>query len=290
MSSILHPVLSTLNQHERDKNISFQEEGHKYTIFSDPDSKYTSTTTWIHSHFPHFDADKVIKRMMKGKNWNPDNKYWGMTADQIKQLWSDNGSSVSGAGTEMHFNIECFMNNPTLSHPYTHADLLADYNNMFKKELKEKLAQSQTPEWKFFLKYIEDHPDMKPYRTEWTIYDEDIKLTGSIDMVYEKPDGTLAIYDWKRSKDITRVNNFNEYALTPCISHMPNSNFWHYSLQLNIYKQVLQRKYGKQVSELCLVRLHPDATEETYELISVPDLSKDVDELFKIKEEEQRSV
>jgi ATP-dependent exoDNAse (exonuclease V) beta subunit len=213
-----------------------------------------------------------------------------MTADQIKQLWSDNGSSVSGAGTEMHFNIECFMNNPTLSHPYTHADLLADYNNMFKKELKEKLAQSQTPEWKFFLKYIEDHPDMKPYRTEWTIYDEDIKLTGSIDMVYEKPDGTLAIYDWKRSKDITRVNNFNEYALTPCISHMPNSNFWHYSLQLNIYKQVLQRKYGKQVSELCLVRLHPDATEETYELISVPDLSKDVDELFKIKEEEQRSV
>jgi hypothetical protein len=226
--------------------------------------------------------------MMKGKNWNPDNKYWGMTADQIKQLWSDNGSSVSGAGTEMHFNIECFMNNPTLPYPYTHADLLADYNNMFKKELKE--TGVQTPEWKFFLKYIEDHPDMNPYRTEWTVYDEDIKLTGSIDMVYEKSDGTLAIYDWKRSKDITRVNNFNEYALTPCISHMPNSNFWHYSLQLNIYKQVLQRKYGKQVSELCLVRLHPDATEETYELVPVPDLSKDVEELFKIKEEEQRSV
>ena len=272
----LYPILSTHNKHERDQNISFQEEGHKYTIFNDPESTYTSTTTWIHSHFPHFDADEVIQRMMNGRNWNPDNKYWGMTKEEIKKQWEDNGTAVSQAGTQMHFNIECFMNNNTTPYPYTHTDLL------IANGLKEH-PPHQTPEWKFFLKYAHDHHTMKPYRTEWTVYDEDVKLTGSIDMVYENPDGTLSIYDWKRSKDITRVNAYRKYAITPCISQMPDSNFWHYALQLNTYKAILERKYGKKVTYMCLVRLHPDNPEQTYELIPIPDLSNDIAELFALR-------
>ena len=29
---------------------------------------FMSVTTWNHSQFPHFDADKVIDKMMKSKN------------------------------------------------------------------------------------------------------------------------------------------------------------------------------------------------------------------------------
>ena len=61
-------------------------------------------------------------------------------------------------------------------------------------------------------KFVKDHPQLKPYRTEWMIFDEDLKLAGSIDMVYENPDGTLSIYDWKRSKDISKVNGWNKFA------------------------------------------------------------------------------
>jgi len=271
----MQPILALTNQHPRDINISFQEEGHKYTIATDPNSKYTSVTTWNHSHFPHFDADAVISNMMKGKNWKPGNKYWGMTAEQIKKQWSDNGASVSGAGTTMHYNIEYFMNNSNLDYPYLHSDLLAEYN---KRQIE--LKDEDVLEWQYFLHFLRDYPDLKPYRTEWLIYEDDLKLSGSIDMVYEKPDGTLMIYDWKRSKDITRVNNFNQYATTECISHLPNANFWHYSLQLNTYKMILESKYNKKVSELYLVRLHPDAQEGTYELIKVPDLSLEMNSLL----------
>jgi len=273
----LFPFLSSLNAHSRDKNIQFEEEGHKYTIRNDPNVKYTSVTTWNHSHFPKFDSDKVIQNMMKGRNWNPKNKYWGMTPDEIKEQWSNNGAAVSGAGTDMHFEIECFMNNPTISPPYTHNDLYQDY-------LKTRTNHNdKTLEWKYFIDYIRDHPDLTPYRTEWTIYDEDLKLAGSIDMVYQKPDGTIAIYDWKRSKEITAVNKYNQYADTECISQYPDSNFWHYSLQLNTYKAILESKYGKKVTELCLVRLHPDAEEKTYELISVPDMQSSIKELFELR-------
>ena len=79
--SKLYPILSSRHGHLRDNNLVFDEPSHKYTITTDPDSKYTSVTTWNHSHFPHFDADKIIEKMMKGKNWNPENKYWGLTSN-----------------------------------------------------------------------------------------------------------------------------------------------------------------------------------------------------------------
>ena len=282
MKTTLLPVLSTRNSHVRDQYIQFFEEDHKYVITNDPENKYTSVTTWNHSHFPVFNANLIIKNMMKGKNWKEGHKYWGLTAEEIKKQWSLNSSAVSGAGTNLHFEIECFMNNPELdiTFEYKHADLYDSYSNVANEE-KEKAI-----EWDYFINFVKDHPELKPYRTEWTIYDEDLKISGSIDMVYENPDGTLSIYDWKRSKEITRVNSFNKYAKTKLICHMPDSNFWHYALQLNTYKRILERKYNKIITDLYLVRLHPDAEEKNYELIKLPDLTKEIDELFEERKKE----
>ena len=221
--SKLYNTLCDKNVHMRDKNITFQEEGHKYPIHNDLGSTYTSVTTWNHEHFPKFDADKVIDRMMKGKNLNPDNKYWGKTKEEIKQMWNDNGASQSGAGTHMHYEIECFMNNHELD-AYSHKELLEYYK---KCQHDTQIDARNTIEWEYFLKFVEDNSTLKPYRTEWTVYDEDLKLSGSIDMVYENDDGSLMIYDWKRSKDISRINKYDKFANTYCISHLPDDNFWH---------------------------------------------------------------
>ena len=112
------------------------------------------------------------------------------------------------------------------------------------------------------------------------IYDEELKLAGSIDMVYENPDGTLMIYDWKRSKEISKTNGWNKSAITECIEHLPDTNFWHYSLQLNTYKTILERKYGKIVTNLYLVRLHPNNPKKTFELLKVPILQNEMNDLI----------
>ena len=57
--------LEKKNAHSRDNHITFDEGPHIYTI--DGDSSFMSVTTWNHSHFEHFDADKIIKNMMKSK-------------------------------------------------------------------------------------------------------------------------------------------------------------------------------------------------------------------------------
>jgi hypothetical protein len=48
----------------------------------------------------------------------------------------------------------------------------------------------------------------------------------------------------------------------------------------------LERKYGKTVTKLCLVRLHPDNQDKTYELLDVPILTKEIMELFEEREKE----
>ncbi len=286
--------LAAKHAHERDAFIRFYEVGHRYDISICPKdkTKYTSVTTWNHGHFPKFDADKVIQNMMRGRKWNTSNKYWGQTPDEIKAQWAQNGATVSAAGTEMHFQIECFMNarlhdvevedSGLANDVVTHADLLTHY-----AALPDDQKPNISEEWSFFLQFVSDFPKMKPYRTEWTVFDETVKVAGSIDMVYQNPeDETLSIYDWKRCKDITPENPWAKFATNPILDHIPDTNFWHYTLQLNTYKQILERKYGVRVRDLVLVRLHPDNPEQTYELIDVPILSREMNELFDLKREE----
>ena len=270
-SSTLYPILSTLNVHPRDKDLQFEEKTHKYTVLPFPDTKFLSVTTWNHNHFPHFDADAVIEKIMQSKGWKDGHKYWGLTADEIKTKWSENGKAVSGAGTDMHYEIECFMNNSDLPPKYTHQDLLSDF--LCKNGNNNPIYKSK--EWQYFLEYLQHLPHLKPYRTEWMIYHETYQLAGCIDMVYENvEDGTLSIYDWKRCQEITKCNSFNEFALPNCINDLANSNFWHYSLQLNTYQFILEDKYGVKIKELVLVQLHPNL--ETFELHIVPNLQEQI--------------
>jgi len=275
MKTTLNEVLSNNYRHSRDTNIKFFEKGHKYCILTDPDSNYTSVTTWNNDNFPKFDADTVIDNMMKGRNWKEGNKYWGLTSDKIKDMWNSNKDSAAGSGTELHYQIECFHNDTRLQSKYTNKDLYEIYMSD-----KDKKMDQTSLEWNYFINFVKDHQHLKPYRTEWTVYDEDIKIAGSIDMVYENPDGTLSIYDWKRTKSISRINNYNKFAIPPVICYIPDTNFWHYALQLNAYKYILETKYDKQIKDLFLVRLHPDTQDKTYELIKLPDLSIEMNDLF----------
>ena len=249
--------LATLNAHPRDKFISFEEGPHIYTVCGERGT-YTSVTTWNHSHFAHFDADAIIDNMfITGKMDNSSYKYYGMTKEQIKEKWLDSGRLASGSGTQMHQDIEYY------------------YNGMNVK--------NDSLEFKYFLNFVKDHPNLEPYRTEWMVYYEELMISGSIDMVFKNPDGTISIYDWKRVKEIKSEVEFGKYAHTECIRHLPDVNFWHYSLQLNVYKTILEHKYGMKVSKLCLVRIHPEDAYKNYECIDVPFMDKEITDLIELR-------
>lgn len=252
--------LAQLNPHPRDEFITFEEGPHIYTVHGE--KGYTSVTTWNHHHFSDFNADAIIDKILVGRNWHdPTYKYYHMSREEIKSMWDKNRDQASGAGTNMHYDIECYWN---------------------------KMPVDNTSiEFQWFLNFVRDFPELKPYRTEWMVYYEELKLSGSIDMIFENPDGTLQIYDWKRCKEIVHESAFGKHALTPSISHLPDTNFWHYSLQLNTYKKILEEKYGKKITGLYLICIHPDNPYKRYERIEVPVLEKEMEILF---EERKREV
>ena len=248
----MNSFLSTKNHHLRDDHISFDEGPHIYTI--DGDSDYQSVTTFVHSHFEHFDADKIINNMMKNSEKWRQNKYYGKTKQEIKDLWDKNRDEAAEAGTKMHYDIECYYNgNPN---------------------------ENDSIEYQYFKNYLQYHNHLTPYRTEWMVWDKELKFAGSIDMVYQEDDGTLSIYDWKRCKEIKKVNNFNKYSTNEIINHLPDTNYWHYALQLNVYKALLEKNYDKKIKDLYLVCLHPDSKHKNFEKIKVVDLQNEVKELF----------
>jgi hypothetical protein len=229
--------LSVKNAHPRDKHIEFDEPTHRYTIKGD-NKGWISCTGFLHDFFPHFNPDATISKMMRSPKW-PQSKYFGKTAEQIKAEWEASGKEASGSGTAMHLAIEQHMH---------------DSEEVIDPAVKE------TKEWKYYMNFWNAcGGDLVPYRSEWEVFCEEHKLAGSIDMVYYRPsDKKYVIYDWKRSKEIKTSNTFESGY--PPLEHLPHCNYWHYTLQLNVYKWFLETYYGLEIGDLYLVILHPDNT------------------------------
>lgn len=267
------------NKHPRDLLIEFDAGPHKYTCAGEAD--YMSVTTWNHTHFKPFDADAIITKMMSNPVRWVKSPYYGQSREEIKAGWERNRDEAARLGTEMHYAIEMYMMGARPHTPHLGQAGVGEYNIAEGQILHPNGECGGYPP-KYFLDFVADFPELKPYRTEWMIFDEDVRLAGSVDMVYEnESDGSLLVYDWKRCKEIRETNSFGEFALTECINHLPDTNFWHYALQLNTYKAILEAKYAKKVSQMCLVCLHP--SQSSYLVYSVPDLSAEMTALFSLR-------
>lgn len=252
--------LDKLHAHERDSRIQFDEPTHIYTV--DGDSKsYRSVTTLIHGLCMPFDPDETIKKMMRGPNWFK-SPYYGMKPEEIKKKWTDSGAEASGAGTKMHLHIEYWYNDVLLPEPDT------------------------SIEFQYFLRYQEKVGSRYiPWRTEWSVFFEEAHISGQIDMVYKNERGKFTIADWKRAKEIKTENKYQQ--MLPPVEHLPDTNYWHYACQLNIYRYILQTKYGMEIDELFLVVLHPNNS--SFIKINVPFLDREVEQIFANRIEDVRN-
>lgn len=115
---------------------------------------------------------------------------------------------------------------------------------------------------------------------EKIVFDHELGLAGTIDLLAKsKRDGTWLIIDHKTNAEIPPKddNPWNKFALDP-ISHVPDTAFWHYALQLNLYEYLL--KYGKYVPRDANFRLFLDHVLPTgAKMIELPDMQLEVRDL-----------
>jgi hypothetical protein len=197
--------------------LQFDPDTHTYTV----DGKtLISVTQFKSTLFQPFDKDVIIQRMMASPKW-PSSPYYQLTREQIIEKWDE----ASRLGTQMHANIETY--------------------------LLTGAAEDDTPEFAQFKEFAKTMPPV--FKTEWKVFDVDYGIAGTIDAVFRNEDGSLEIYDWKRTKSLLKYSSSK--ALHPALD-LPDSNFWQYSVQLNLYRAILQKK-GYEIAGMYLVCFHP---------------------------------
>lgn len=227
-----------LNAHERDSLLEFDEANHRYTCGG---RELESVTTLVENCFEKFDADYWAERKAREA---------GCTAEEIKAGWEAIAVKARDLGTAMHDKIE-------------------KYYMGIESESDETFDM--------FLEFAGEHC-LNPYRTEWRIFYEEYGIAGTLDFL-ECRDGRYVIYDWKRSTKlinkgrVERSSRYRKNALAP-ISHVDDTTFYHYALQVSFYRYILEQKYDITVSESRLAVFHPD--NGRYYLIDIPYMRDEV--------------
>ncbi len=241
--------------HDRDKHITFDEEQHHYFI-KEKKIDY-SVTEFIHQFFPEFDADQVIDSYYDIWQTNPKSPYFGLEREEIKNQWKLNGEEASRLGSKLHKDIERFYAGEEVTN--------------FSKE------------YAHFEKFHKDYCDLIPLKQEWCIYDEELGIAGSVDALF-KCEEDIIIIDWKRSKEIKEQSQ--EQGFFP-LTHLPNANYWHYCLQLNMYKYILEKNYNISIAGMNIVVMHPN--NETYQVLNIQNLQEEIEELVELRLKELNS-
>lgn len=231
------------NKHGKDAQITC-DKNHFYL----GSKKLIGTTKLISNFFPKFDADywAGVKAPLVGK-----------TKEQLLSEWERKGIESAKAGTILHERIDAY---------YHHKNITTEDKDY---SLFEQFANAY---------------NLNPYRSEWAIYDEDTNIVGVVDML-DYSNGEYILYDWKRSDKILdggqpiKENKFDEFGLKP-IENVPNTEYWHYALQLSFYRYILEKNYGIRVKESRLVVLHPSLNLPV--VLTVPYMIDEVSKMIEV--------
>lgn len=215
-----------MNAHKRDGLLHFDEAAHRYTLHG---RELKSVTTMVQEAFPKFDAPFWAMRKAPGLH---------ITPEELMARWESNAAEARRLGTAMHARIERYYLGDT--------DVMADGDAM--------------PNFRSFaLSY-----SLNPFRTEWRIYHEEYGVAGTLDFL-DLTDGRYTIWDWKRSVKLVDPatgeprlpGRFTASGLHPGLTHLPDTSYYHYALQLSIYRIILLEKYGIDVAGQYLGVFHP---------------------------------
>lgn len=225
--------------------ILFDEDTHKYRLVGL--TFRGSATSIIHGPFAHFDEQAVSKSLtMRAR---PGSRYFGKTQAEILEDWE----AARNKGTLLHLFCETYLNGVKST----------------EKEMREL-----PKEYHYFLDFLKREFPRRGWRidaTELILSDLESETVGMIDAVasYLDKDGKRrwVILDWKRTRTLTFKAYQGKKGKWPC-HEIEDCNGGHYSLQLNLYPELLQMKRGIYVEEMFIGRFYPEC--DGYELHRIP--------------------
>jgi len=221
--------------------------------------------------FEKFDALRMAQ-MQQERN--------GIPVEELLDKWSRTGRIASMVGTFVHEQTENYFQH-------------GKFETVCSFHIDGSIASFHVErEREQFLHFIHDYA-IKPYRQEWPVYDAELNIAGTIDMICQDDDGQFTIYDWKRSRKVVDsegrpiVQGYGGKTSFHGIN-LPDTAFYHYCMQQNLYRYMLQHHYGITVRAMNLVVLCADY--EDYQVVSVPIMDDVIAQIVAICKTEELGV
>lgn len=209
---------------------------------------FTSGTTFIHKFFQEFDKERISAAYAKKH---------GLNQQDVLDDWAKRGKDAREDGTATHDFAEHYIlgHDPVMVAP----DENQRVHNMQRTVLKaiEYLQRSY--------EFIE--PEM-------VIASPELGVAGMLDlMAVNKKTGTKVIFDWKTNRQI-KTENIWQSGYRP-ISHLQDTNFNHYNLQLNLYEYLGKNDgYFQKSERIDKTLIH--ITEDDFCLMPCFDMQKEI--------------
>lgn len=189
------------------KTIHFYEDTHEY--IDTEGNKYTSVTGLKKRFFPEFDEKTKAKEKAERE---------GISAKEYLDYWEKLRDIASEHGHNVHYACEKFIKDGEIV--------------KFEKEKTNNCAKSA-------IQLIKNFPQ-KIISCEKLVFCPEIKVSGQIDLI-ARSKNCLFLYDWKTNKEMAKESFDNEMGYPP-FEDYPNSNYWHYVFQLNMYLYIIKRE------------------------------------------------
>ncbi|NBO98680.1 MAG: hypothetical protein EBU90_00865 [Proteobacteria bacterium] len=263
------PNLQTLIElYDSFSSVRFFDKDHSYEI--EGQKAITSVSGLIGRYEKPFDTQKVAERVAKKQ---------GVSVKQIIEQWEYNKNYSCHKGSEFHLYVENFLERRFAPLDRTaFINFIAPNNQIYHESVVEDYYKEMALLIRNFKNFYDwwkqDHILIK---SEFVVGDKRSKVCGTIDnLSFNKKTNEFAIFDYKTNKKINRKNDYGETLLDP-YDYIPKCELSKYSLQLWLYKLIIERNSPFQVGDLGIVWV---AGEDDYELIKPVDYRKEAAQML----------
>lgn len=246
--------MDTILELAKFNDVKYFDGPHKYFVNN---VEYTSATTFIGKFKPKFETQKLAEQYA-GKR--------GLNVKDVIADWDLKRDTSTVKGTMVHNMAENWWNNK--SFPYDDSLVIKTFGIDI---IKEKYEKCETIFHRF---YLDASENLIPVKMELVVCDHDYKIAGMVDcLFYNKKSEMLEIWDYKTNKEIKTKNDYGEKFKKP-ISHLDVCEINTYSLQLSLYKHIIEKNTNLKIGNCYLLWINEKNT--TYKVYQCKDMLSEI--------------
>jgi ATP-dependent exoDNAse (exonuclease V) beta subunit len=230
-----------------DPNFVFDEESHTYSYLNPttkrPVQSFQSVTGFLSQFKKEFDSDKIAGIVAKKR---------AISKKQVLHEWKEISDTALHLGTRVHKWIEDYYNglNPEMPED----PILLDRVLKFKQIHDEKLKA------------------FTPVYQEFRVFSRKWGIAGTLDAL-KKLNNKYYVGDWKSNKKFTTDadSEGRKQKLLYPFNDMWDNSLNGYSIQLSLYRLILQEEAGFETAGGFLVWIGPEEKPKMYKIVDLRD-------------------